>query len=70
MRMNMPDYCNECNKICFKSNGTMYEDYKRTVIHDSFKCYNFKYYKKLFEKLEEDLQTLRIAMQKIQEVMF
>ena len=68
--MNMPDYCNECNKICFKSKGTMYEDYKRTVIQDSFKCYNFKYYKKLFEKLEEDLQTLRIAMQKIQEVMF
>lgn len=62
-------YCKTCNKIVF-GNDTLYEDYKKTLIHDSFKCYNFLHHKKLFEKLEEDLQSLRTDLQKIQEVIF
>ncbi len=65
-----PDYCNKCNKIVFFDDKTMFEDYNRTIIHDSFKCYNFKHYKKLFEKLEENMQTVRTDMKKIQEILF
>ena len=70
--MNNPEYCKVCNKIVFGSGitGILYEDYKRTIVHDSFKCYNFKHYKKLFEKLEEDMQIVRTNMKKIQEVLF
>ena len=61
--------CDICNKIVF-GEITLFEDYKKTIIHDSFKCYSFKHYKKLFEKLQEDLQTVKSDMQKIQEVLF
>jgi len=72
MKRAIIDYCKSCNKVIFvgSDNTTPFEDYERKIIHDSFKCYNFKHYKKLFEKLEADLQTLRTDLQKIQEVLF
>ena len=72
MKDTLLNYHDECGKIIFlkKNDPTPYENYDRTIIHDQFRCYSFKHYKKLFEKLEEDLQTVRTDMQKIQEVLF
>jgi len=65
------DYCPDCNKPIFPDDNKIpFENYNKTIIHDSFKCYNFKHYKKLFEQLEEDMQNVRTTMQKIQEVLF
>ena len=51
--------------------GTLrFEDYKRTILHDTHKCYNYKHFRKLFEKLEEDIQLVIEDLKKIQEVMF
>ncbi len=65
----MIKYCKDCNKIVF-GDHVLYEDYSRKIIHDTYKCYSFKHYRKLFEKLEGDLQSLRTDIQKIQEVLF
>ena len=48
----------------------LFEDYSQTIIHDSHKCYNFKHYKKQFEKIEDSLQTLIQEVKKIQEFLF
>ncbi len=64
--------CPVCNReVIFNDDSTMaFEDINKTVIHDQFKCYNFKHYKKQFEKIEDSLQTLRLEVKKIQEFLF
>ena len=66
--------CDECNKEVFLTQNRsiiiQYEDYQRKVLHDTHKCYNYKHFKKLFERLEEDIQLLKGDLKKIQEVMF
>jgi len=64
--------CPVCKReVFFNEDSTMaFEDFKKTVIHDQFKCYNFKHYKKQFQKIEDSLQTLRLEVKKIQEFLF
>ena len=66
--------CPECNKIVFLSTKGIikhhYEDYKKTKLHDSYKCHNFKNYKKVFERLEDDVAQLREHIKQINEIMF
>ena len=66
------EHCPSCDKpVFFNDNYTMwFEDYNKTIIHDQFKCYNFKHYKKQFEKIEDSLQTLIQEVKQIQELLF
>ena len=66
------EHCPSCNKEVFTNDNftILFEDYNQTIIHDSFKCYNFKHYKKQFEKIEDSLQTLKQDVKKIQELLF
>ena len=64
----------ECGKVVFlpiNGKGTLrFEDYKRTILHDTHKCYNYKHFKQLFETLENDIQLLRDDVIKIRELVF
>jgi len=64
--------CPVCRReVIFNDDSTMaFEDINKTIVHDQFKCYNFKHYKKQFEKIEDSLQTLRTEVKKIQEFLF
>jgi len=64
------EHCPSCNKEVFFDSTMAFEDFNKTVIHDQFKCYNFKHYKKQFQKIEDSLQTLRLEVKKIQEFLF
>jgi len=64
--------CPVCKReVIFNEDSTMsFEDIDKKIVHDQFKCYNFKHYKKQFEKIEDSLQTLRLEVKKIQEFLF
>ena len=66
--------CPECDKVVhIKTDGKItlrYENYQKTILHDTHKCYAFKHYKRLFEKLEDDLSILREDLKEINAVMF
>ena len=66
--------CPECSKEVFiKKDGRIthrFENYQKTILHDTHKCYAFKHYKRLFEKLEDDLSILREDLKEIHRVMF
>jgi len=66
------EHCPSCNKeVFFNDDFTMsFEDYAKTIIHDSFRCYNFKHFKAQFERIEDSLQTLKLEVKKIQELLF
>ncbi len=68
----MIEPCPSCNKGIFPNDDftILFEDYANTILHDSFKCHNFKNHKKQFEQIEDSLQTLRLEVKKIQEDMF
>ncbi len=72
MNKRHPESCPNCKKEVYPNdnNTISFEDYKQTILHDQFKCYNFKHFKRQFEQIEDSLQALRQDVKKIQEFLF